>query len=684
MIKILLVICILLTSCKTEETIILQDIEYIKDQSTTLLNNKNININQMYDLYVFSGEATLNTIIDKHIIDITNSGDIRLIFKDIYMMPYVNYDINFRSNNDNITVNIYDEYKTYYYGDMYDISIFSKYDTYVDVALTLHEEDIYEISNFMVVNDQIVDYVAINQVGYQPEFSKVAHFAKDAGSYFYLIDQDDNIVYKGSIGNVIYDEASQEYFLEGYFNDYTIEGSYKIVSQYGHISYPFVIKNNIYDDLIIDMVKMIASQKCGYDLSYDIYGDLSHKACHLQESLSPNYVGFKSIKGGWHDAGDYGRYTNTINKTLIDLILSYMINPNLFSDNMNLEYSNNGTSDILDEIKIGLEYLMNVQDDYGGIFHKVSTESFALITMPENDLSDLYSLNSDTASTAAAAGILNLASYIFKDIDSEYADVLKQKADRAYEFVEKHGFVKGITPDYFITGNYNDDEDLSERYFMYMSYYYTTKQQEYYNKIIDNNLINQVSLFEGNYKSFGMYATALMILNNQYNDIKQHNIIINNLLKHSYYQHDKINNSQFKITLDQYLWNSNTTNAEALLSLAFAYYVNNDINLKSSIISTMDYYLGNNSIEQSFITGYGSKYPKNIHHRVTMSNNTTIKGALVGGPNASREDDIVTDTYNDNTPMAKSYLDDNRSYSSNEVMINSNSIVILLLSIMLL
>jgi hypothetical protein len=91
------------------------------------------------------------------------------------------------------------------------------------------------------------------------------------------------------------------------------------------------------------------------------------------------------------------------------------------------------------------------------------------------------------------------------------------------------------------------------------------------------------------------------------------------------------------------------TAAEAFLALVWADYTT-DTNLKNILInwatSQINYILGNNPLGVSFIVGYGSKWPKNPHHRGAHAswvnsldypeiNTHTLFGALVGGPDSN-------------------------------------------------
>ena len=68
------------------------------------------------------------------------------------------------------------------------------------------------------------------------------------------------------------------------------------------------------------------------------------------------------VSGGWHDAGDYGRYVVPGAKSVADLLIAYDANPELFSDSIGIPESGNGVPDVLDEARYELEWMLKMQD----------------------------------------------------------------------------------------------------------------------------------------------------------------------------------------------------------------------------------------------------------------------------------------------------------------------------------
>ena len=93
-----------------------------------------------------------------------------------------------------------------------------------------------------------------------------------------------------------------------------------------------------------------------------------------------------------------------------------------------------------------------------------------------------------------------------------------------------------------------------------------------------------------------------------------------------------------------------------------------------TIQSDLDYILGKNATGYCFVTGLGSRPVMKIQHRICASDGVVdpIPGLLSGGPNATAHFDCGADKYFSKIP-AKSFLDAECSYASNEIAINWNA-----------
>jgi endoglucanase len=135
----------------------------------------------------------------------------------------------------------------------------------------------------------------------------------------------------------------------------------------------------------------------------------------------------------------------------------------------------------------------------------------------------------------------------------------------------------------------------------------------------------------------------------------------------------KSEESPYKISLDFFKWGSNSDVVNMALLKLVSYKITLVKKYLKSVQGDVDYILGRNATGYSFVTGFGTKRPMNIHHRPSGSDGIIdpYPGFLVGGPNTIVLNDC-SDSARSRYP-AKSYNDALCSYSTNEIAINWNA-----------
>ena len=134
----------------------------------------------------------------------------------------------------------------------------------------------------------------------------------------------------------------------------------------------------------------------------------------------------------------------------------------------------------------------------------------------------------------------------------------------------------------------------------------------------------------------------------------------------------------YNTTVYSYNWGSNGDIVNNGIVLMMAYNITGDQKYRQMAVEQLNYVFGKNCLNRTFVTGFGYNSPNYIHHRPSIYNNLIPSGFLVGGVNSNREDDVIINMPLD-TPPAKVYVDDNGSYSTNEVSIYWNSSLIALI-----
>ncbi|MCD6217363.1 glycoside hydrolase family 9 protein [bacterium] len=124
----------------------------------------------------------------------------------------------------------------------------------------------------------------------------------------------------------------------------------------------FPIKKNLYRELSKKAAGWYYYQRCGMEIPG------FHKACHTQDTVIKLDGTKVDVSGGWHDAGDYGKW---IGPTTISIIALANL-----QDELGDEFIGNRTAkpDVLDEAAWGAEYLCKGYWD--GKFHAGFTADF--------------------------------------------------------------------------------------------------------------------------------------------------------------------------------------------------------------------------------------------------------------------------------------------------------------------
>lgn len=526
--------------------------------------------------------------------------------------------------------------------------------------------------------------IKVNQTGYLPNSQKKVVFPFDQGDCFQVIDVNTNtVVYTAPILRKLYNESTKETTFYGDFSDFTTPGRYRLQSQLNGTSFEFEIQDNLYHSLLDQTVKMLSLQRCGAELTEDWAGAFAHAQCHTQSATLYGTDQELDVSGGWHDAGDYGRYVPTGAKAAIDLMLAYQINPDLFTDSIDIPESGNGVADILDEARVELEWLLKMQNGWGGVYDKVVTAQFPDFIKPDQDAAPLYVMQEMTTSAGDFVGAMALAYSVFKDVDADFAQRCLDAAKLSWDYLQSATLSVYTNPEGFSAGQYSDDNDTDERYLASAALYAATGEQKYLDAVKSIFQSSADQLTGVQWKTMGSYGTYLMLKLSdvQNTDAAFYQQLLSKLISDAEHVLNATSNDGYFVSLySAYAWGSNADIANNGMLLALANDIRANINYANSSADHLHYLLGRNSLNISFVTNTGTLSPQHLHHRPASAAKALLPGALVGGPDSALEDPITQSMFNGETAPAKCYVDDAESYSTNEVAIYWNSPLVALIS----
>lgn len=534
-------------------------------------------------------------------------------------------------------------------------------------------------------NTTISDMIRINQIGYEINSPKRFIVVDTESEAFEIINESGDVMLEGNLTDRGEWESSGESVKMGDFSTLTDPGTYRISIENEGISYPFQIGSNLYLDAAIDGLKSFYLQRMTIDIDqkyagvYQRSGGHPDTVCYFHES-SGRSSGYKSSPGGWYDAGDYGKYIVNAGVTVGTMLALNDINPHVFQDgSLWIPESGNGKNDLLDEIKFELDWMRTMQDDDGGVFHKLTTKRFEGFVMPIEAVNDRYVIGKSTAASLDFAANMAMASRLYKEFDPVFAETCLKAAVNAWSWAMGNPeayYPKN--PEDIHTGAYND-VILDEEFFWAAAELYISSGEEKYYDLIKDHLSGMEFRVEESWRNYvdniGYYS--LLTPKSPLEETDK-NIIKDRLISVADSLTNVIENQPYRIPVDRFKWGSNSDflNAAVLFTVAH-HYTGNPV-YKESMYETLDYIFGKNATGYSFITGFGSKTPMHIHHRQSEADGILdpFPGFVVGGPNISRQDesDLESAGKEYESPLpAQSYIDEVESFASNEICINWNA-----------
>lgn len=524
--------------------------------------------------------------------------------------------------------------------------------------------------------------INVNQIGYLPEDTKKAVLRGDeVDTEFEVVNAETgDSVYKGKVKDTNGNASSGENTGIADFSEVKEPGSYKIVSAKNGESNTFQIGDDIYDAITEDVLKMLYLQRCGQELSKENAGDYAHGACHTGEATIYGTDTKKDVSGGWHDAGDYGRYTVSGAKAVADILLAYENNPAIFGDASGIPESGNKIPDVLDEARYELEWLLKMQDEKsGGVYHKVTCANFPETVMPEEETEELILAPISNTATGDFAAVMAMAARIFKKTDSTFADTCLSAAKKAVKYAQSHEDAGFTNPEDIATGEYPDSNNKDELFWALAELYKTTQDKDYHKQLKQINVLSAPGGFgwqDVGYYGIWAYRTSS----------KQDKDYAKELQERFDYALNEITGNAkedaYESTMgDTYCWGSNMVIANNAMLLWMADHLSPNSEYKALAKEQLHYLLGKNATSYCFVTGYGTLSPKNPHHRPSQVLESAMPGMLVGGPDSNLEDPYAKATLADTAP-AKCYVDNVQSFSCNEVTVYWNSPLVYILSAM--
>ncbi|SEL03885.1 Carbohydrate binding domain-containing protein [Ruminococcus sp. YRD2003] len=572
-------------------------------------------------------------------------------------------------------------------------------------------------------------FVLTNQVGYFVGRAKRATFVSEdtkSNFTFDVIDENGESVYSGKAQKFGYDKDSDDnvYILD--FSDLDDEGTYHIETSDGNVSREFAIGgSSVYSSMLYDSLNYFYQNRSGIDIEASLItsGDanaLARKAGHPKDMAEIEHTwgysgssGSIDVTGGWYDAGDHGKYVVNGGFSLwmmqnqYETAVKYGFEDKYADGTMNIPENTNSYPDLLDEARWEMDWMFSMIVDSGEykdmVYHKAHDEKWtALGIAPADDDMKRIVKPPTTAATLNFAACAAQSARLWKGIDDSFSQKCLDAAEKCYEAAKKHPSMYAPLDESVGGGAYGDDDVTDEFYWAATELFITTGNEDYYDDIQESKFFLDVptslgggesvdtigSMDWGNTAACGTLSAAL---NTKSFDKGDAEIITDAVTSAADYYIDLENEQGYGLPYgasklayndsdEGYVWGSNSFVTDNSIVMAFAYLLTDDDKYMDGVIGGMDYILGRNPMDYSYVTGYGSHTTEYPHHRYwsKLIDDAFPKapcGVMAGGPNSGMQDPWVQGSGWKKGQIApqKCYLDHIEAWCVNECTINWNA-----------
>ena len=550
----------------------------------------------------------------------------------------------------------------------------------------------------------------LNQVGYRPAQSKIATVilvkpwpsGRDralpldpaaraappdtvaAGTFQVRSISSHEVVMAGSLSSPKLDAASGDTVALADLSSLRTPGQYRVEVR-ARAGDTFTISENVHAEPLRLAIRAFYGQRCG--CAVDLGNGYKHPACHADGVFgeSSGRAGKVLNAGGWHDAGDYGRYVVNSGITCGTLLWAWEMFPDaLRTMHLDLPESGKALPDFLAEVKWNLNWMLSMQDPTdGGVWHKQTSARFSGFLMPEKDglPSEVIGTGSapfkSTCATADLASVMAVAARCYEAFDPTFAARCLEASRHAFRWAQSNGDVAFRNPAGVTTGEYGDRKCSDELLWASAELFRTTGEATFEKVFLDAVAAQPADLpidapsWE-NVSAMGLWTYALAQTDTPNSTArrvrdstrKAASLLLARSVESGYGN---------TLALADYHWGSNSSVGNHSLLLIVAHLFEPNRAALDAAVANLDYLLGRNCFGISWVTQVGVRPYLHPHHRPSVADGIAAPwpGMLSGGPNAFGGDEVAN-----RTPLAapmRMWVDDERAYSLNEIAINWNA-----------
>jgi endoglucanase len=549
--------------------------------------------------------------------------------------------------------------------------------------------------------------VRVNQVAYLPAGPKNATLVTDATGPlpWQLKKESGTVVAHGRTVPHGTDVSSGQNVHSIDFGAYRKRGTGLTLVVDGETSHPFDIDASAYERLRLDSLKYYYTQRSGIAISDELRPGYGRAAGHV--GAAPNQgdkdVPYRpgvcdytlDVTGGWYDAGDHGKYVVNGGISTWELLSTYERSlyartgrPGKLGDgSLAIPESGNKVPDVLDEARWELEFLLKMQVPQGQplagmAHHKIHDEQWTgLPLLPSADPQKRQLHPPTTEATLNLAATAAQAARLYRPYDRAFAAKSLAAARTAWKAAHAHPDIHPDPSDGIGGGAYPDTDATDEFYWAAAQLYLTTGEKAFQDHILASP-VHTADIFGPLGFDWSRTAAAGRLdLATVPNRLPGRDKVRHSVTKGADRYLTTLRTQPYGMPYapdgNLYDWGSNHQVLNNAVVIATAYDITGASKYREGALQSMDYLLGRNALNISYVTGYGDVDARNQHsrwyaHQLDADLPNPPRGTLAGGPNSSIQD-----------PFAQSrlqgcvgqfcYIVDIQSWSTNEHTINWNA-----------
>jgi endoglucanase len=564
--------------------------------------------------------------------------------------------------------------------------------------------------------DAPIPNVLVNQTGYLPELPKLATVktAVKTPLKWELHKKGGAIVASGETKPVGKDAASGDDVQIVDFSSWKTPGKDYTLWVSGDGSHPFDIGKDVYKKLKYDALAYFYQTRSGIEIKMPYAGgkQWTHPAGHV--GVAPNQ-GDKSVpclqgsgcdykldvSGGWYDAGDQGKYVVNGGIAAWTLMNQYEravargTDAEFKDGKMNIPEHKNKIPDLVDEARWEVEFMLKMQvpdgqPKAGMVHHKIHDIAWTVLgTSPDKDPEPRFLWPPSTAATLNLAATAAQCARVFEKLDKAFSAKCLAAAEKAWAAAVANPAVYAGTS--AVGGGPYDDMNVSDEFYWAAAELFITTKRDVYKTFLGKSPHykkipttqggdGMPSAFDwGNVAALGTISLALVPNMLPPKEIDDCRVAVETaadtflaLVAAEGYR------LPFKPGAKGYPWGSNSFVLNNAMVLGLANDFSGEAKYLAAAAEGMNYVLGRNPLDKSYVTGYGERPLQNPHHRFWAHQANAAfpsppPGVLSGGPNSGLQDPYVQAAGLAGCAPQRCYADNIEAWSANEEAINWNA-----------